>query len=43
MSGVLTGWLYDGNNDTGGVPGYLPVHGAISGGVVSRPRSWPVR
>jgi hypothetical protein len=32
--GLLTGWVYDGNSDTEGVPGYLPVRGSISGGVV---------
>ena len=32
--GLLTGWLYDGNSDTVGVPGYLPLHGSYADGVV---------
>ena len=30
--GLVTGWLYDGNTDVTGVPGYLPLHGDFSRG-----------
>jgi hypothetical protein len=39
--GALTGWLYDGNQDTVGVPGYLPLHGDASGDVIQFNAKYP--
>lgn len=39
--GLLTGWLYDGNSDTAGVPGYLPLHGDYANGVVQFNAKYP--
>jgi hypothetical protein len=39
--GLLTGWLYDPNSDTEGVPGYLAVHGSVSGDVAVFEVSYP--
>jgi hypothetical protein len=41
FDGSLTGWLYDGNQDTAGIPGYLALHGDYANGVVQFNAMYP--
>jgi hypothetical protein len=39
--GKVTGWLFDGNNDVTGVPGYLAVNGSYDGTAVQFNAEYP--
>jgi len=39
--GLVTGWLFDGHNDTVGVPGYLRVHGSFDGSAIQFNAEYP--